>query len=616
MNRPKHHVSLKTVYYRSFLCLIVVPILLIFLASLGIARVMMQRTAIANVQNAQAGIRTSLTDSVRETSLQLSHLAFVNNNAVLSLAGRMGEVEMGERYSYISQLDELFRVSAAPSQKIVSVMFFLKDGTSMYLKDAVRLTREELGQESWYQEALEQKDTVSVAVFDTSRQSLTYSRLKNGECVLGVALSPGNLTDRSGQVEMMMLFSVTPVGELVRKYNRDPMLGTTFLTDENGNLVFAGEFHGQADSFLEHLSQEELQQAVNGQGLRKRMPDPQKGNMESYAVIAADSGQHGWKIVTCVPVGKLTESYNRLASILVLVVGILMFLFYLFSRFFLHSIIVPLQSMVEGLQRVESGDLDTHIEPAGHREIRTMIHSFNRMVRQMKASIRENQQIQQKKHEAEVQALQSQINPHFLVNTLNSIRFMAQVSRFEGIRKMAEALIQILSCSFRSNISFYTVGEELNMLDSYLYLMKIRYSDGFETEYQIEESCRSYQVPRLILQPVVENSIVHGLAEKADDIGHLTVSVCEEPKHICFTVRDDGVGMDEETLNRLLEPQDGQRKDSKNIGVSNVYARLKLYFGEECSLTIKSSPGEGTETVIRIPKIEGEAENEQGIDRR
>ena len=109
-----------------------------------------------------------------------------------------------------------------------------------------------------------------------------------------------------------------------------------------------------------------------------------------------------------------------------------------------------------------------------------MIHSFNRMVRELKASIEENEQVQQKKHQAEVRALQSQINPHFLVNTLNSIRFMAQVSKFDGIRKMAEALIKILSCSFRGSISFYTVREELDVLDSYLYLMKIRYSDGFE----------------------------------------------------------------------------------------------------------------------------------------
>ena len=104
-----------------------------------------------------------------------------------------------------------------------------------------------------------------------------------------------------------------------------------------------------------------------------------------------------------------------------------------------------------------------HIAPKGQSEIRVMIHSFNQMVRQLKILIKENEQQQLKKQEAEMKALQSQINPHFLVNSLSSIRFMAQVSRFEGIRKMAEALIKILSCSFRSNQSTYTIKEELEI---------------------------------------------------------------------------------------------------------------------------------------------------------
>ena len=220
-----------------------------------------------------------------------------------------------------------------------------------------------------------------------------------------------------------------------------------------------------------------------------------------------------------------TAAYNQVMGISILVISLLLLLFYLFSRYFLGQIIAPLHSVVEGMREMEEGNLTVHVEPAGQSEIRTMIHSFNRMVRELKASIEENERVQQKKHQAEVRALQSQINPHFLVNTLNSIRFMAQVSRFDGIRKMAEALIKILSCSFRGSISFYTVREELDVLDSYIYLMKIRYSDGFEVEYQIDRGCLDYKMPRLILQPIVENSIVHGLAEKEDDIGHLKISL-------------------------------------------------------------------------------------------
>ena len=113
-----------------------------------------------------------------------------------------------------------------------------------------------------------------------------------------------------------------------------------------------------------------------------------------------------------------------------------------------------------------------------------------------------NEEAQKRKHQAEMQVLQSQINPHFIVNTLNSIRFMAQMSGYDGTRRMAQALGNIVSCSFRSSTSFYTVDEELQMLDSYLYIMRIRYADGFEVRYDVAEDCRSCRLPRLTLSPL------------------------------------------------------------------------------------------------------------------
>lgn len=304
-----------------------------------------------------------------------------------------------------------------------------------------------------------------------------------------------------------------------------------------------------------------------------------------------------------VSTSRLTAAYNRVMGISLLVISLLLLLFYLFSRYFLGEIITPLHSVMEGMKEMEEGNLTVHVEPAGQNEIRTMIHSFNRMVRELKASIEENERVQQKKHRAEVNALQSQINPHFLVNTLNSIRFMAQVSRFEGIRRMAEALIKILSCSFRGSISFYTVREELDVLDSYIYLMKIRYSDGFEVEYHIDQGCLDYKMPRLILQPIVENSIVHGLAEKEDDIGHLKISLKEEVESLLFTVEDDGRGMTQEEIEALLHPKEREEDDNTSIGIENVLGRLKLNFGERGQVWMESRIGRYTRTFLRIPKL-------------
>ena len=587
--------SLKTVYYRSFFLLIVIPILLVSVVTLGIIRYMMEKSAIANIQNAQASIEASLSESVRNISLQLSHLVFVNNGEIMELVSGMDTDDKEQRYDLSSRLDEIFRVSMVPSQDTVSAMFYLKGGNTVYLKDEVILSRERMEQENWYRQALEHKNVVSVGAFDTARQTLTYSRLKKGEFVLAAAFSPDYQADRSGKMEMVSLFSVTHVGEVIRGFNRDEQLGTTFILDSSGSLIFAGDRYQEASRLLKGLTSKEA-------GVYKTAFDAQgNGRRQGYTIVVSDVEENGWKIVSCVRTARLTASYNQVTLASILVISLLFLLFYLFSRYFLGQIITPLHTVVEGMKEMEEGNLTVHVEPAGQSEIRTMIHSFNRMVRELKASIEENEQVQQKKHQAEVRALQSQINPHFLVNTLNSIRFMAQVSKFDGIRKMAEALIKILSCSFRGSISFYTVREELDVLDSYIYLMKIRYSDGFEVVYDIDETCLDCKVPRLILQPIVENSIVHGLAEKEDDIGHLTVRLKASGDSLIFTVEDDGRGMTEEEIRQLLTHRERAEGDNTSIGVENVLSRLKLNFGSRYGIRMESQPGQYTKTILTIP---------------
>ena len=589
--------SLKTVYYRSFLLLIVIPILLVSVISLTLTRYIMERSAITNIRNAQASIESSLSKAIRDISLQLSHLVYVNDGEVMELASGMDSGDQQQRYDSRNRLSEVFRVAMVPSQDTISAMFYLKDGCTVYLKDEIRIPKEIMEQEAWYRQALAGPNVVSVGAFDTSRQNLTYSRLKSGEFVLAAAFSPDYQADRSGKMEMVSLFSVTHVGEVIRGFNRDEQLGTTFILDSSGSLIFAGDRYQEASRLLKGLTSKEA-------GVYKTAFDAQgNGRRQGYTIVVSDVEENGWKIVSCVRTARLTASYNQVTLASILVISLLFLLFYLFSRYFLGQIITPLHTVVEGMKEMEEGNLTVHVEPAGQSEIRTMIHSFNRMVRELKASIEENEQVQQKKHQAEVRALQSQINPHFLVNTLNSIRFMAQVSKFDGIRKMAEALIKILSCSFRGSISFYTVREELDVLDSYLYLMKIRYSDGFEVVYDIDETCLDCKVPRLILQPIVENSIVHGLAEKEDDIGHLKISLEEENESILFTVEDDGRGMTQEEIECLLHPKERLDDDNTSIGIENVLGRLKLNFGEQCAVWMEGRQGCYTRTFLRIPKL-------------
>lgn len=580
--------SLKKVYYRSFSFLIVIPILTVFLVSLNVIRVMMRNSAISEIQSSQETIVSTLSKNINESSLQLSHFVYASNSKFIELAANTDTSDLRERYDYIKSLNEAFHITMVPKQNILASMIYMKDGTTTYWKDEVTIPSNVIKETEWYRQALEHKNKIMLGSYDTAIERTVYSQIRSNEVVLVVALSPNQEVDKLGKIEMITLFVKADIGKYVRKNNQNKLLGQTIILDNMGTPVL-GQWNDRIEKSMTEMSQ------PFGEGVHKK---------DGYTFVVSKVPESGWGVVNYIETPKLTYAYNQVMFLMVTVIIVLFILFYLFSRYFLRNIVTPVHTMVEGLEQIETGRLDIAIAADGQSEIRTMIHSFNSMVQRLKYTIKENEKAQQKKHEAEVRALQSQINPHFLVNTLNSIRFMAQVSKFDGIRKMAEALIRILSCSFRQNGSFYCVKEELEVLDSYIYLMKIRYSEGFDVTYSVAEECLEQQMPRLILQPIVENSIVHGFMDMGEDMGHLHINIWREDSKLYLEVVDNGKGMDAKAIQNVQSPKSREENDNYNIGIDNTFSRLKLYFGEECDLSMESEPGKYTRTRISMPITE------------
>lgn len=580
LNKKK---NLKASYYHTFLALIVIPILLIIIISIAIIRTMMIDSATRSIKRAQDNIIATLGGEVKDVSLRLSHFVYVNDNEIMKIAAMTDTQDFTKRYSAARMLSESFNFAMVPVQDILSAVFYMKDGESTYMKDDIILPDEEIKAASWYQQALDDKNMVKVGFYD---RNVTASR-KAHMLTIVAGLSPGIDVDRDNVVEMAALFVSSQTGNLIKEYNKEKLLGVTMLLNPDGTPVF--DVNDGMRFFIPEIisgGETELHHKLDG---------------KNYVYVISEEPVTGLLAVSVVDSELLTRDFTRIAAVIVAVTVVLFGLFYLFSSYFLKNIIDPIHNTVEGMRLVEEGRLDVHVVPVGQAELRVMIHSFNRMTRRLKQLMQENEEEQQKKHEAEIRALQSQINPHFLVNSLNSIRFIAQVSRYEAIARMAEALIKILSCSFRSNVGFYTLDEELEVLDGFIYLMKIRYSDGFEIEYEIGEGCGSCMVPRLILQPIVENSIVHGFSGQEEELGKITVRARLEDQYLYITVRDNGKGMTEEEIRRLLSNETAENEDYVSIGVTNVNTRLVLNYGEECTLQIQSEVGRYTETVLRIP---------------
>ena len=573
--------QLKSSYYRSFLALIVIPILVVVAAAIGIIRSMMMDAAVQNIQRAQENIVSVLNAEVKDVSMRLSHFVYVNDNEIMKIAAKTDTDETAQRYRYTQELTQSFNYSMVPVQDILSAVFYMKDGRATYMKDDVIIKEADIKESDWYQAALSDKNVVKIGYYN---RNVTASRFGTNAFTLAAGLAPGIDVDRDGKLEMAALFVSSRIGSLIRDYDQEENLGTTVILNPDGQILF--ERQDMSEFLTDEIS---LEKPVSRHKI--------KGKEHVYVVSVEP--MTGCQIVSVVASGTLTKEFNRTAAMIIGVMVVLFVLFYLFSSYFLKHIIEPIHNTVEGMSRVEEGNLEVHIEPSGQAELRTMIHSFNRMTRRLKQLMAENEMEQQKKHQAEIRALQSQINPHFLVNSLSSIRFIAQVSKFDSIAKMAEALMKILSCSFRSNAGFYTLKEELEVLDSYIYLMKIRYSDQFEIQYDVEESCLDCLVPRLILQPVVENSVVHGFADM-EDTGRIVVTVREEHGSVKIVMEDNGKGMTAEEIRKLFEEEESEN-DHLSIGVSNVNARLILNYGEDWGLKMESEEGVYMRTVLRVP---------------
>lgn len=607
MRAGKKNATLKQTYYRSFIWLVVVPLVLVFILSEVAIGYIIRNSAIKTIDAFQENVATALSKDVRNNSLQLSHFVLVSDGEFTEAAVEAYDHTGSDGFAANQQLQQIFREAMVPSQDILAGVFYMKDGGSVSMKDDIILDQKEIRSASWYAQAQARPNTVCLGGYDTTQTRLTSSVQKLDQLVIVTAMATNLSTDKSGQIDVVSFFTVSQVGSLLRTQRRENPQQTSVILDENGQVLFGDMGNKTLRAFFAERA------GRFTPGSQTHRVDALGNGTHDYFFRTRKIPDTKWSVVTFQEEVLLAQRFYQVGSLLALVVTALLVLFYFYSRYFLNAIITPVQTVCQGMARLDSSDLDVQLEPTGQQEIRELMTSFNQMVLSIQHMITFTEETEQKKHQAELQALQSQINPHFIVNTLGSIRFMAQVAKFDGIRKMAEALIAIVSCSFRSNISFYTVREELEMLRTYVYLMRIRYSNGFEVSYDVEEDCMDYLLPRLTLQPVVENSITHGFDELDEELGQIDIAIYQDGSFLCLSVRDNGSGIPPEKIESLLQNHARRHDDNTSIGLENVLTRLRLHFGDAVKIEIESDPGEFTKIILKLP-LEACTKKEDGHD--
>ena len=258
--------------------------------------------------------------------------------------------------------------------------------------------------------------------------------------------------------------------------------------------------------------------------------------------------------------------------------------------------------IVEGMQEVQEGNLEAEVPVQYHDEIGTIAGSFNIMTGKIRGLIEEIKEATARQKNAEIQALEAQINPHFLYNTLDSINWMAIEHEEYEISKMLRNLGIILRYSVGKSNAIVKVKEMCDWMDKYISLQKMRFDNVFEYEIFVAEECKSYRLHKLLIQPFIENAIIHGFKE-IEGGGRLRVDInsSEDSKSLLITIEDNGKGMSKELVQQYNDIEWAIRDDGSSIGLHNAFSRMYMYYGDKATWKITSIEGMGTVIMLKLP---------------
>ncbi len=311
----------------------------------------------------------------------------------------------------------------------------------------------------------------------------------------------------------------------------------------------------------------------------------------------------GWKCVGILSKHALTNDSSVMGLIIIIILIIISIIAVFATWTIAGSVVTPLRRMMELMKLVEAGDLSVTMKVKYDDEIGQLGKSFNLMIEEIKNLMSKVHKEHQALRKAELKALQAQINPHFLYNTLDSIIWLSRAGRNQDVQTMVTALTKLFRIGISRGHEIITLSEELEHVRSYLLIQQIRYQSKLSFTIDLPEALGSYQVLKLILQPLVENAIYHGIKLKKEP-GMISISVSALANDLLIEIADTGRGMTPEELIALkntLENQPGVKLDS--YGVKNVHERIKIYFGDDYGLSFSSQFEIGTKVTIKIPQL-------------
>jgi len=370
-----------------------------------------------------------------------------------------------------------------------------------------------------------------------------------------------------------------------------------YLIDENKRIISSEDKSkiGTIADNVDDLKLEDINELITS-----RVKITNAGN---YQRLLQKNPVTGWAILMFIPEKELLPEQKAIWITVISTLVIVSFiLVHIASRIVSRYVEKPVTKLVKHMGLAEKGDFSHQITEKTQDEFDSLYRIYNEMIYKIRTLIKELYKEKLLKREAELKHLQKQINPHFLYNTLDTINWLAKSHNAHDISQIVIALSNLYKSIFNEGKDFVEITQTLQNIENYLYIQKFKYGSSFSYNIHVDQRLKGFIILNLLIQPVVENALIHGIARKGG-IGTICVTAILDDNIIRFTIKDDGKGMSEEQLKLLMSYINSEHTTSDS-GLKNIQNRIKLFYGEKYGLFIKSTLGEGTCVEISIPAFE------------
>lgn len=497
-----------------------------------------------------------------------------------------------ESYTLKDQIDDFNKLtdillSMQNSREIYNIRLYVSNDY-IYSKSGNKiLSEKEISGEEWYVIALNNNGSISWR----STYEYDFKDMREKQNLISIVRtinSEGFHGKHLGVISIDILEK--SIYEIVKQVGLTTS-GQVFLVDDEGKVISSNGKTPLGTDIAKEKYYSEIQHIK--EGYRKF-----DLNNEASIVYHKHIENTNWRLVSIIPVKEMLKDTNQISTYMIIVVMLITLVAAIVAYYISGGITNRIRQLIKNMRKIEQENWDVNIVVDSTDEIGDLQNNFNHMIDNMRILIEEKYEAEINKKSAELRALQAQINPHFLYNILDMICWMALKYGAEDIVYIVSSLAKFFRLSLSDGKDIVPIEDEINHVKMYLDIQMKRFPDGVEGIIDVSEDILKYSTVKLILQPIVENAIIHGIQESDDKKGYVKIIGKREGDLIVFTIEDNGKGMDEATINTLVSD-----KNDLGYGVKNVNERIKLYFSKEFGLIYHSEINKGTVVTITFPVL-------------